>query len=162
MAGEPHSLEREIGRLLRSRGWSLSTAESCTGGLIGHRITQVAGSSDYYRGGIIAYANEVKRALLDVSAESLARDGAVSEPVAAQMAEGVRQRLTTGVGLGITGIMGPGGGTPAKPVGLVYVGVATPDGCAVRRFCHEGTREERKQQSSEAALLMLRDVLGGG
>lgn len=152
-------LAGEVGALLKSRSWTLAVAESCTGGLIGHSITQVAGSSVYFLGGVLAYSNDVKMALLDVPARDLARLGAVSEPVARQMAVGVCARTGADVGVGITGIMGPGGETSEKPVGLVYVGVRTPEGCQVASFRNSGTRAQIKELSCLAALTMLRNVL---
>jgi nicotinamide-nucleotide amidase len=122
------TLEAVVGQLLRQKGQTLSVAESCTGGGLGHMITAVAGSSEYFLGGIISYDNAVKIGLLGVSPTTLETLGAVSDAVAGQMAAGVRARLGTDWGLGITGIAGPGGGTDEKPVGLVYIGIAAPDG----------------------------------
>ena len=117
-----------VGQLLRNNNETLSVAESCTGGGLGEMLTSVPGSSDYFLGGIIAYDNRVKQSLLAVSAEDLHQFGAVSAPVAQQMALGVKQRLDTDWGISITGIAGPSGGTDSKPVGLVYIGLAHPDG----------------------------------
>jgi PncC family amidohydrolase len=158
-AADATTLAEEIGALLTSHSWTLAVAESCTGGLIGHCITQVAGSSAYFRGGVLAYSNDVKMALLDVSEQDLAQFGAVSEPVARQMADGVCARIGADVGVGITGIMGPGGESSEKPVGLVYVSVRTPDGCRVASFRNSGTRSRIKELSCLAALTMLRNVL---
>lgn len=130
-------------------------AESCTGGLLGHRLTSVSGSSAYFVGGIIAYANEVKMHELGVPAETLAAVGAVSVPVAERMAAGIRERFGSDVGVGITGIAGPAGGTPEKPVGLVFVAVAGPLGTVVGRFQFEGDRLAIKTAGSQAALDML-------
>ncbi|MBE9171322.1 competence/damage-inducible protein A [Pleurocapsales cyanobacterium LEGE 06147] len=121
------TLASVVGKLLKQAGETLSVAESCTGGGLGEMLTSVPGSSDYFIGGIIAYANRVKISLLGVNAEDLEQFGAVSKPVAQQMAQGVKQSLGTSWGIGITGIAGPGGGTDDKPVGLVYIGLATPD-----------------------------------
>lgn len=118
------SIEMQIGDVLSSRGLMLATAESCTGGLIGQRITDVAGSSGYYAGGVIAYSNAVKIELLGVGEDVLEKSGAVSEPVAEAMAAGVLNRLNADIAVSTTGIAGPGGGTKEKPVGLVYVGLA--------------------------------------
>lgn len=118
------TLEGVIGDLLRERELTVATAESATGGLIGHRLTKIPGSSDYFTGGVVAYANDVKTGVLDVNPESISRHGAVSEPVAEQMARGVRQRLGTHIGISTTGIAGPGGGTEEKPVGTVCIGFA--------------------------------------
>jgi nicotinamide-nucleotide amidase len=121
------TLASAVGKLLKETGETLSVAESCTGGGMGEMLTSIPGSSDYFIGGIIAYANSVKISLLDVNAEDLERFGAVSASVAQQMAKGVKQHLGTSWGIAITGIAGPGGGTDGKPVGLLYVGLATPD-----------------------------------
>lgn len=153
------SVEERLGSLLSEEHLTVAVAESCTGGLIGHRVTSVGGSSSYFSGGIIAYANEVKIRELNVAPGTLSSEGAVSEPVARQMAEGVRKRFSTDAGVGITGIMGPGGDTPGKPVGLVFVAVSTAKDCVVRRFCNSGDREELKWQSSQCALNLLLDVL---
>jgi nicotinamide-nucleotide amidase len=128
LGADEDTLPGVVGQLLRQRVQTLSVAESCTGGQLGEIITTVAGSSDYFLGGVIAYDNRVKMSLLGVKAEDLAQQGAVSAVVAQQMALGVQQRLGTSWGLSITGIAGPGGGTATKPVGLVYVGLAQPDG----------------------------------
>lgn len=118
------TLEEVLGDQLRSGGRTIATAESATGGLIGHRLTSISGSSDYYMGSVVAYANDVKRSVLGVEADVIDKHGAVSEPVAVQMAEGVRDRLDVDVGIATTGIAGPGGGTPEKPVGTVWLGYA--------------------------------------
>lgn len=152
-------LARDIGARLVARGWTLASAESCTGGLIGHLITEVAGSSRYYLGGIIAYSNAVKQAQLGVPATVLLDHGAVSEATARAMATGVRHALQADVGLATTGIAGPGGATPTKPVGLVYVAVATPLGQHCLRFVFSGDRQAIKQQSAAAALHLLLDTL---
>ena len=122
------SLTSVVGQLLRDRKETLAVAESCTGGGLGAILTEIPGSSDYFRGGVIAYANEVKQSLLQVSGDDLAQFGAVSDPVAQQMAIGVKKALNTSWGISITGIAGPGGGTEEKPVGLIYIGLASPDG----------------------------------
>lgn len=118
------TLEEVLGDQLRSEGRTIATAESATGGLMGHRLTGISGSSDYYMGSVVAYANDVKRSVLGVEADVIDKHGAVSEPVAVQMAEGVRDRLDVDVGIATTGIAGPGGGTPEKPVGTVWLGYA--------------------------------------
>ena len=153
-------LEREIGPLLVAAGKTVSTAESCTGGLLAARITSLPGSSRYFVGGVVAYANAVKERQLDVSAETLRRHGAVSAPVARQMAGGVRRRLRTDFGVAVTGIAGPGGGTRTKPVGLVYVAVAGPTACRVRKCLFKGGRAEVRKAAAETALGMLRNMLG--
>ncbi len=148
-------LEKEVGELLKKLGLTLAVAESCTGGLLAHRITNVPGSSGYFIGGVVAYSNRVKNALLRVSEETLRTQGAVSEETALQMARGVRELLGTDIGIGITGIAGPGGGTPAKPVGLVYVALSAPDYEECRQFRWGGHRIQNKRLSTEAALEML-------
>lgn len=160
-AGEEIPLERITGELLRGRKTTLATAESCTGGLIGHRLTGVAGSSDYFRGGVIAYANEIKVVQLGVSAASLAQSGAVSEEVARQMAEGVRRALGAEIGLSTTGIAGPSGGSAEKPVGLVFMAVADARGTVAREYRTSGGRDYIKTVAAQAALdLLRRRVLG--
>jgi nicotinamide-nucleotide amidase len=149
-------LEEVVGEALASRGLWLAAAESCTGGLVTSRLTDVAGSSRYVAASIVAYANEAKTALLGVPAALIAAHGAVSEPVARAMAEGVRARAGADLGLGITGIAGPGGGTPEKPVGTVAVALAALDGTQARTFKFFGDREPIKFQASQAALDMVR------
>jgi PncC family amidohydrolase len=154
---EHTAIEQDIGQRLVRNGFRLAVAESCTGGLIGHRLTSVSGSSAYFLGGIIAYADVVKKEQLGVAETVLAESGAVSEPVARQMAVGVRDRFGADIGVSVTGIAGPTGATPGKPVGLVFVGVSGPDGCRVREFRFTGTRAEIKTSSCRAALDMLRE-----
>ncbi|MDQ6770414.1 MAG: nicotinamide-nucleotide amidohydrolase family protein, partial [Gemmatimonadota bacterium] len=136
-------------------------AESCTGGMLGERLTSIPGSSDVFLGGIIAYHNDVKRNALGVCAEDIDRYGAVSEQVALQMAAGVRERMKAQVAVSITGIAGPGGGTAEKPVGLVWVAVHHADGHA-RRFHVPGDRNEIRQRATQAALEMVRRALSNG
>ncbi|MBN1673035.1 MAG: competence/damage-inducible protein A [Kiritimatiellae bacterium] len=155
-AEEAVSLEEMIGRLLTERGLSVAVAESCSGGLLGHRITAVPGSSAYFLGGVIAYADAVKIQRLNVSAEALRREGAVSRAVAQQMAEGVRKALAADIGLGVTGIAGPTGATDAKPVGLVFVALADDEGVLVHENRFSGDRDEVKYRATQAALDMLR------
>jgi PncC family amidohydrolase len=154
-----NNLESMIGEELKRRGYSLATAESCTAGLVAHRITNVAGSSDYFLGGIVAYSNKVKENLLGVSAETLDLHGAVSEEVARQMAEGACRLFGANIGLSVTGIAGPGGGTDDKPVGLTYIAVSAPKGTQVQRLVWDGEREANKAQSATAVLRMLCYVL---
>jgi PncC family amidohydrolase len=149
----------EAGRLLLERGWLLATAESCTGGLIGHLVTNVPGSSRFYLGGAIAYANAAKETLLGVPPEVIAAYGAVSAPVARAMAEGVTRVLAAQVGLSVTGIAGPTGGTPDKPVGTVFIGLASPWGTAVEHHVWPYGREANKAASACRALEMLVDLL---
>ena len=154
-------LELEVGRKLRELEKTLAVAESCTGGLLASRITDVPGSSDYFLGGIVAYSNEVKKNLLGVPEEILGTLGAVSKECAERMAQGVKELFEADLALAITGIAGPGGGTEEKPVGLVYVALATPQGALVRRFKFEGAREANKWSAAEAALGLLFDHLLG-
>jgi len=154
------SLELRVGELLVQRGLTVATAESCTGGLIGHLLTNVSGSSAYVLGGIIAYSNEIKQALLGVDAITLERYGAVSEPVALEMARGARLRFGADLAVSATGIAGPTGGTPEKPVGLVYIGLVARDGERCVRYVWNEDRLGNKQRSAEAALRLLLDFLG--
>ena len=158
MAAEPP--EVRVGLMLRQRGMSLATAESCTGGLLGHRLTNVPGSSDYFLGGVVVYADAAKAALLNVAPALLAREGAVSEAVAQQMAVNVRCRLHADIGLGITGIAGPAGGTVDKPVGLVYIALAAEGVARCERHVWPYDRLGNKQASSERALEMVLEYLG--
>ncbi len=144
-----------LGRALAARGWTLAAAESCTGGLLGACLTQTPGSSVYFRGGVVAYANAVKTALLDVRPATLARAGAVSAAVAAQMAAGVARRLGADLGVAITGVAGPGGGTAAKPVGTVVVAVAQGRRRRVRIDRWRGGRARIREQAAGAALDMV-------
>jgi len=155
-------IHEEVAKLLCDQHVTMSVAESCTGGLISYLLTSVPGSSAWFRGGVVAYSDDVKMRELGVSGETLSAEGAVSEEVAAQMASGVRQRLRTDIGVSVTGIAGPGGATAAKPVGLVYVGVDTGEGPKVRRFNFNGDRCAVREQSAGAALKELRDILRKG
>jgi nicotinamide-nucleotide amidase len=156
-AEDSESMEEVIGRLLVKEKHTLALAESCTGGLIGHRLTQVPGSSAYVDRGIICYSNHAKIELLGVPADLIERHGAVSAEVAAAMAKGVRERSGVSIGLSVTGIAGPGGATATKPVGLVYVGLNADNGGAVtREHRFHGDRSVIKQRSSQAALDLLR------
>lgn len=136
-------------------GMTVSTAESCTGGLVGHVITQVDGASGYYLGGAVSYSDALKRSLLGVAAETLERHGAVSAQTAVAMAEGARRAFGSDLAVSITGIAGPGGGTEAKPVGLVYVCVASVRGNEVRRFHWTADRDGNKRHGAAAALELL-------
>jgi len=153
------SLEVVVGALLRERGLGVSTAESCTGGLVAHRLTNIPGSSRYVDRGVVVYSNEAKTDLLGVPAELIRTHGAVSAPVAEAMARGVCRIGGTACGVAVTGIAGPDGGSPEKPVGTVFIGVASPAGVEVRRFHFAGGREAVKGQSAQAALDMLRRAL---
>lgn len=157
----PDAVESVIGRLLKQHGLTLAVAESCTGGLVSHRITDVPGSSAYYLGSVTAYANAAKERVLRVRPGTLRRHGAVSEQTALEMARGVRQVLGAAIGLAVTGIAGPEGGTPEKPVGLVFVALAAPEGEWVERYVWAGDRRENKASSAEAALDLLRRYLEG-
>lgn len=155
---EDETMESVVGWLLNEQKLTLAVAESCTGGLIGHRLTQVPGSSTYVDRVIVSYSNRAKVELLGVPSGVIKRHGAVSAEVAAAMAQGIRERSGASVGLSVTGIAGPGGGTESKPVGLVYVGLATgPDEAMTREFrFHGGDRNVIKQRSSQAALDLVR------
>ena len=148
------SLAEALGSSLRGRRWSIAVAESCTGGLLGAMITSAAGSSDYFRGGVIAYADEVKIKLLDVPPSLIEQHGAVSEEVAAAMAVGAKESLHSTVALSITGIAGPGGGTKEKPVGLIYIGLATDAGVEVKRLQLVGDREAVRHRAAINALMI--------
>lgn len=154
-------LEARVGALLKAKGWTIGAAESCTGGLVLHRLTNIPGSSDYVLGGVVAYSNAVKQTLLGVQEATLSAHGAVSEQTAAEMATGARKALGVDVAVSITGIAGPGGGTPQKPVGLTYIGLAGRDNLLlVRRHVWPGDREAVKSASAEAALQLVLEVLG--
>lgn len=161
------TLEFQIGPLLRARGLKLVLAESCTGGLVGHRITNVPGSSDYYLGSVTAYAYEAKQRLLGVKQATLVAYGAVSAETALEMARGARQALGLDfgvehvIGLSVTGIAGPGGGTPTKPVGLVWFGLSTPDGDWTRKHIWPGDRLQNKESSAEFGLHLIWAYLRG-
>ncbi len=159
MNSSGEALEVTTGRLLRKHRLTLATAESCTGGLIGHRLTDVPGSSDYFLGGIIAYSNEIKERSLGVKLETLQTHGAVSAETAIEMARGARRALGTDIAVSVTGIAGPGGGTTDKPIGLTYVAVVAAHYERVERFVWGGDRAGNKRASSEAALQMLQDYL---
>jgi PncC family amidohydrolase len=146
--------ERAVASCL-ARGWRLSTAESCTGGLVGHILTDLPGVSRVYVGGIVAYGDETKRALLGVMPETLERHGAVSAQACVAMAEGARRALRAHTAIAVTGIAGPDGGTAAKPVGLTYVAVADPEGHDVRRHVWTHDRAVNKAESARAALALL-------
>jgi PncC family amidohydrolase len=148
-----------VGELLVARGWRLAVAESATGGLIGHKITQVSGSSRYFWGGVIAYANDVKMKLLGVQEATLIRWGAVSAPVALEMAAGACQAMDVEAAVSITGIAGPTGATAQKPVGLYFVGLAVPDESWAWRHVFTGDRATNNEAAARAALAHLIDYL---
>lgn len=153
---DEEALEEIVGRDLKARGGTVATAESCTGGLVASRLTDIAGSSDYVKGGIVSYTDEVKGEALGVDRELLAAHGAVSEPVARAMAEGTRRVLRADYGVSTTGFAGPGGGTEQNPVGTVYIAVAGPNGTQAEKHIFTGTRTQVKFRASQAALAMLR------
>jgi PncC family amidohydrolase len=149
------ALAERLQGICLGRGLTVAAAESCTGGLVAAAITDVAGSSGYFRGGVVAYADEAKAALLAVSPEVLAAHGAVSAQVARAMAMGARHRLGTALAVSVTGVAGPGGGTDEKPVGLTYVAVADAAGVDVRRYHWPGDRAANRRDSAAAALELL-------
>ncbi len=154
-------LETQLGRLLRQKGLQLATAESCTGGLLGHRLTNIPGSSEYYLGGVVAYANETKMALLGVAGETLRTCGAVSRETALEMARGAFRALDADLAISVSGIAGPGGGLPGKPVGTTWLGLAAIDGEWARLDHFSGDREQIKAAAADSALQLALDYLGG-
>lgn len=150
-----------VARLLTAKGWSLGIAESCTGGLVSDCITNLSGSSTFFVGGVVAYSNEVKSALLGVPVELLASRGAVSAEVALAMAQGVRRVLRCDVGIATTGIAGPTGGTPQKPVGTVFIAACSPGGERVEHRRWNADRVGNKRLSAQAALGLLASLLEG-
>jgi nicotinamide-nucleotide amidase len=154
-------IEAVVGDLLRRSASTIAVAESCTGGLLASRLTDVPGSSDYFDRGVVCYSNAAKVALAGVPATLIEAHGAVSEPVAEAMADGIRRNSGTGVGVGITGIAGPGGGTDSKPVGTVAIAVAVGEDRGLRTFQFVGAREQVKYQAAQAAMNMLRLILIG-
>jgi len=157
---DQEALEYSVGQALRQRGLRLAVAESCTGGLVGHRLTNAVGSSDYFLGGVIAYANQVKESMLGVEHATLLTYGAVSQEAVLEMARGVRRRLGADIGLAVSGIAGPGGGTPEKPVGLVWIGLSAADQETARRYQFAGARLAVKELAAQNALLLLAEYLG--
>lgn len=155
----PESIEERVGKRLTEAGLTLAVAESCTGGLIGHRITDVPGSSTYFLGGVIAYAYEAKERLLGVRHSTLYEYGAVSEQTAGEMARGARRVVGADIGIAVTGIAGPSGGLPDKPVGTTWVAVSTRDREWTERHLWDGDRDENKAASVDAALELLLQVL---
>lgn len=153
-------LEKQLGELLRNKKVTMATAESCTGGYIAHLITSIAGSSDYFKGSVISYANEVKVNVLGVNAADLEREGAVSETVVLQMAEGVRKITGADYAVSTSGVAGPGGGTPEKPVGTVWIGVATPQRSYAKLFTFSFTRERNIAKATSKAMEMLIEEVG--
>ena len=153
------TIESVVGDLLRKKGMTLSTAESCTGGNIAQLITSIAGSSDYFKGSVVAYANEIKEQLLGVPQQVLAENGAVSEQTVLHMASGARRQFATDYAIAVSGIAGPGGGTPEKPVGTTWIAIATPTETVAQKFLFGDHRGRNIRKASVAALNMLRAKL---
>ena len=155
------TLEEVAASLLIKKGLTISVAESCTGGLVSHRLTNISGSSNYYKCGIISYSNQAKSVFLKVNNQLIKEKGAVSPEVAREMAVGIRASAHTDLGLGITGIAGPAGATPTKPVGLVYIALSSEAKQINQKFIFSGNREQIKWKASQAALDILRKYLLG-
>jgi len=155
MDRELETLSANIGKILVEKGWTISTAESCTGGLLSHVLTGVSGSSSYFIGGVVAYSNRIKENILGVESKTLAQHGAVSEETALEMAAGIRKKFNTDFGLSTTGIAGPTGGTPTKPVGLVWMGISTPAGNQAFEGHFSGGREGIKNSTVKEILTRL-------
>lgn len=156
-----NDIEKILGESLKQRGLTFATAESCTGGLVGHKITNVSGSSEYYLGAVVAYAYQAKVDLLGVSWDTLNAHGAVSAETVREMAAGGRKALKADIVVSISGIAGPTGGTPEKPVGTVWFGLETPEGSWTRGRVFDGNRIEVKQQAASAAMQFVLDYLEG-
>ena len=150
------TMEEVVARVLTENRATIAVAESCTGGLLAERLTNIPGSSSYFLGGVVCYSNELKSALVDVPAELIESKGAVSPDVALALADGIRKRTGATIGVGVTGIAGPGGGTPEKPVGLVHIGIADERGPRERRFQFPGDRERIRMHASQTALDSVR------
>jgi len=155
-AVDDETLEGNIGDLLKKKKWTLAVAESCTGGLIGHRLTNVSGSSEYFLEGAVTYSNEAKQTRLGLDSALIEAHGAVSEEVATAMAEGIRHKSGSDFGLAVTGIAGPTGGTPDKPVGLTFIAVTGPQGTRCEQFRFHQDRVRNKERAAQAALNLLR------
>jgi len=153
------SLEKAIGTLLREKGWSLSIAESCTGGMISDRITNISGSSDYFEGGIVSYSNRAKAMVLSIPMRVIERYGAVSPQVARRMAQAVRKAFRTTFGLSTTGVAGPTGGTKKTPVGRIFIAVSDGKRTLVSMETFKGMRRKIKKQATERSLRVLHDFL---
>lgn len=154
-------IEKVLHDHLQKSGLKLVTAESCTGGLISHRITDIPGSSEYFVGGFVAYSYEAKASLLGVSWDTLNTKGAVSRETVLEMARGARQALNADIAVSVSGIAGPGGGTPEKPVGFTWIGLVSQKGEWARNFNWDGNREQNKSYSCDAALQLVLDYLEG-
>lgn len=148
-------LEVSVGNILHKKNKTLAVAESCTGGLISNLLTNISGSSGYFLAGVVSYSNKIKEDVLGVSPRSMQKYGAVSRQVAVEMAKGIRFLAGSDIGLGVTGIAGPGGGTRSKPVGLVYLALADDKKIVVKRFLFKGSRKSIKSQAAEAALRLV-------
>lgn len=152
-------MESQIAKILTQKNLTISCAESCTGGLLTSRLTDVAGSSAYVKGAVVAYSNEIKTSMLHVSDTAIKEFGAVSEPVALEMAIHVREIFNTSIGVSITGIAGPGGATDTKPLGLVFVAVSGSNGDMAKKFNFNGERIDIKKKAVEAALVLIQVYL---
>jgi len=160
MVGAPSMrLERAIGSILREKGWTLSVAESCTGGLVSDRITNISGSSDYFEGGIVSYSNRAKTIQLSIPVRVLEQYGAVSSQVAGRMAQGVRKAFRTTFGLSTTGVAGPTGGTKKTPVGRVFIAISEGKRTRVSKETFNGTRQTIKRKAAERSLILLHGFL---
>jgi nicotinamide-nucleotide amidase len=159
VAYEDIAIENLVGNLLKSKGLMVATAESCTGGYVAHRFTSIPGSSEFFKGSVVAYANEIKTGILQVSSEELEKNGAVSRVVVEQMAIGVRRLLKSDVAIATSGIAGPTGGTDEKPVGTVWIAVCSDDKVVSREFHFGALREQNIHRSTQAALLMLKEII---
>ena len=148
-----------VSNLLKEKHLTVAIAESCTGGLVSHTLTNISGSSDYFDCGIISYSNDSKKELLSVSEDVITKYGAVSEQVAKEMAEGVRKRSNVDIGISTTGIAGPTGGTKEKPVGLVYIAISTSENTIVKKYQFSGDRLQNKENTCKATLEMLFEFL---
>jgi nicotinamide-nucleotide amidase len=155
------SLEQAVGDLLRQKGLTLGAVESATGGLISHLITNVPGSSDYYKGSVTAYSNEAKIKIIGVKEDTINEYGAVSHQVASEMAQGGKKTLAVDICLADTGIAGPGGATAEKPVGLFYIGLASPTVTYTQKHIFEGDREQNKRDAAATVLRWLKEYLTG-
>jgi PncC family amidohydrolase len=155
------TLEAYVGKRLKEMGLTLSLAESCTGGLIGDRITNLPGSSEYFMGSVVAYAYQAKVALLGVAWDTLNSRGAVSHETVLEMARGARKAMSTDIAVSVSGIAGPGGATDEKPVGTTWIGLVAADGEWTRHFLFSGGRVENKSSAADAALQVLLDYLNG-
>ncbi len=153
------TIEKTIGMILARKRQTVCVAESCSGGLLGHRLTNIAGSSEYFNGGVIVYSNAAKTKLLNISPALLKKYGAVSAPVAEKMAKNVRKILRTNFGISITGIAGPSGGTKEKPVGLTFIAVANAKRVVCKEFHFKGSRLSIKTCATETALKLLYEII---